>query len=319
MNCGEPLNNDDTPRRTTEHVVPELIDDNDFRSERLTILDHAWTTKTVRPHTVLQALMEAAPDTAVAESVEECSVIHLAVAYAAECLSAEDTFVLNAKNSEDITFEELGERLGLSRTQSWRLYRRATHRLRYLLLNHPPVRERLGMQPSWNSAAMQELIAIAGYDEGPIDGPPRAYVAAITGWIANAVVAQDEGKEMIAVRALTLAGEEAVSYLRSVGKWKLLDMHTLLCSKQSDYGHGNITKFGMVGVMVRASDKAERLKNLVTHRDGVAPRNESLLDTFYDVVGYAVIARMLKAETFELALETSLTSESFDPTGESAA
>jgi hypothetical protein len=75
-------------------------------------------------------------------------------------------------------------------------------------------------------------------------------------------------------------------------------MATLLASKQHDYGHGNITAFGMKGVLVRLSDKVERLINLTTKN----ARNESILDTLRDIVGYCVIALMLHDETFNLDL-----------------
>lgn len=161
------------------------------------------------------------------------------------------------------------------------------------------------MQPTWNAAAMAELVAISSYEEDwPDDSMPYPLADAVSDvctMVDEAIAYHHDGKEMRAVQALTHAAEYAVSYLRYVGMWSLLDEHKLLCSKQNDYGHGNILRFGMAGVMVRCSDKAERLKNL-TSRQGVKPRNESVLDTFFDVIGYAVIARMLKAETFELEL-----------------
>ncbi len=160
------------------------------------------------------------------------------------------------------------------------------------------------MEPTCNAAAMHELIAIAGYSEHSTgEYAIELAVKEVAYEIELAVLKLDQNRENDAVSHLSIAAATSAAYLRSIGQWKLVDMHALLCSKQNDYGHGNILRFGMVGVMVRASDKAERLKNLVTHREGVAPRNESLLDTFYDVVGYAVIARMLKAESFELELE----------------
>jgi len=266
-------------------------------------------SKDVRPETVLAALMQQAPGDPLLESLEDVEPLTDAIAYAAECLNAEDTFILNAINSEGLTYDELAERLGLSRSRTWRLHERAIKRLRTLLLNHPPVRERLRMEPTWNAAAMQELVAIAGYEEG-WDDPDVAYTtvdaaADVCHHIDLAIAYQQEGKENWAVRELTTAAQYSVAYLRCVGKWSLLDEHNLLCSKQADYGHGNILRFGFPGVMVRCSDKAERLKNLVTTRSGVKPRNESVLDTFFDVIGYAVIARMLKAETFELELDTT--------------
>jgi hypothetical protein len=78
----------------------------------------------------------------------------------------------------------------------------------------------------------------------------------------------------------------------------------LLASKQHDYGHDNIDRYGMQGIEVRISDKVCRLKNLLSR--GAAAANESLLDTWRDIIGYAVIATMLEQETFSLPLASDL-------------
>ena len=70
----------------------------------------------------------------------------------------------------------------------------------------------------------------------------------------------------------------------------------LVISKQKDYGHGNILKFGLLGIVVRLSDKIERLKNLMA--SATRPSNESLDDTKMDIVGYCILALMLLDGTF---------------------
>ena len=80
------------------------------------------------------------------------------------------------------------------------------------------------------------------------------------------------------------------------------EMVDLLVSKQRDYGCGNINAFGLYGVLVRMSDKIERYLNL--RAKDAAPENEALVDTFNDIVGYAVIATMLVKNTFNLPLES---------------
>ncbi len=62
----------------------------------------------------------------------------------------------------------------------------------------------------------------------------------------------------------------------------------LLDRKRQDYGTGNIRKFGSHGVLVRVSDKVERLINL-SKRDG-SPNFESVDDTWKDIAGYAILA-----------------------------
>lgn len=75
----------------------------------------------------------------------------------------------------------------------------------------------------------------------------------------------------------------------------------LLIDKQKDYGPGNITAFGEFGILVRASDKIERLKNLL--EKGKEPTNETLRDTWMDLRNYGQIALMLRDDEFELPLE----------------
>lgn len=78
------------------------------------------------------------------------------------------------------------------------------------------------------------------------------------------------------------------------------EISNLVLSKQRDYGQGNILAFGEFGVLVRSSDKFERLKNLL--KEGKAPNNESIEDTWKDIAGYAILALMLRRGTFTLPL-----------------
>jgi hypothetical protein len=78
------------------------------------------------------------------------------------------------------------------------------------------------------------------------------------------------------------------------------DVWKTVISKQRDYGHGNILRSGLVGVIVRLGDKIERAKNLVA--TGAAPTHESLADTYMDMIGYCVLGVMLINGTFTLQL-----------------
>lgn len=109
----------------------------------------------------------------------------------------------------------------------------------------------------------------------------------------------DGGQQLLGHRLVAM-GTLAAAHLDTLGLWSKKDMLQLLCSKQHDYGHGNILSFGVIGVAVRMSDKVARLVNL-TGRD-VDAVNESLLDTWRDIVGYAVISGMLLVNTFTLEL-----------------
>lgn len=68
----------------------------------------------------------------------------------------------------------------------------------------------------------------------------------------------------------------------------------LLDRKQQDYGPNNIAAFGELGVLVRANDKIERLKNL--HKTGRLndPQNESVDDSWMDLSNYGIIAILIR-------------------------
>lgn len=72
----------------------------------------------------------------------------------------------------------------------------------------------------------------------------------------------------------------------------LAECRSIFVKKQIDYGPGNIAeghnKFGRVGLLVRMNDKMQRLINL--ERGGAAPLNESVEDSFKDLLNYAAIA-----------------------------
>ena len=74
----------------------------------------------------------------------------------------------------------------------------------------------------------------------------------------------------------------------------------LVAKKQHDYGQGNILAFGEYGVLVRLNDKVERLKNLLGKSK--PPANEPIEDTWRDIVGYGLIALMLRRGSFTLPL-----------------
>jgi hypothetical protein len=97
------------------------------------------------------------------------------------------------------------------------------------------------------------------------------------------------------------AGMEAARGLAVMGMWDIEQMQDILVSKQHDYGHGNINAFGIIGVAVRLSDKIARYNNLIGKPNMVA--GETIVDTLMDMVGYAVIAKMLDDGTFQLDLE----------------
>ena len=67
----------------------------------------------------------------------------------------------------------------------------------------------------------------------------------------------------------------------------------LLDRKQKDYGPRNISDFGELGVLVRANDKVQRLRNL--HGKAAIPANESILDSWRDLANYGLIGQMIRS------------------------
>ena len=71
-----------------------------------------------------------------------------------------------------------------------------------------------------------------------------------------------------------------------------LENVALLDRKHRDYGPGNINQFGEFGIVVRLSDKFERLRRLITSKTDAA--NEPLEDTYQDIANYATIALLVR-------------------------
>lgn len=74
----------------------------------------------------------------------------------------------------------------------------------------------------------------------------------------------------------------------------------ILTTKHSDYGPYNIARFGQRGIIIRLNDKISRLEHLASISRDAA--NESICDTYLDIVGYSVIGAMLLDSTFFLGL-----------------
>ena len=82
---------------------------------------------------------------------------------------------------------------------------------------------------------------------------------------------------------------------------KMLRLVILFDKKQSDYGKGNISKFGEKGVLVRVNDKVERLCNLLWNNK--APNFESVQDTWDDLAVYGVIGGLCHSGAWDSASE----------------
>jgi hypothetical protein len=249
------------------------------------------------PANPLQALMEAAPNTEPAETLLDFQLFKEAVTDCIDTLSAQDRYIIEAVLFERLTFRPLGARLGLSHEHARRLYKKALERLAVPLSQHPTIIKRYPMLKSdaaenyeeplfaptdWREAARQELLWLA--PDG-LDG----------------TLTMDQ-----LIAKLNEQIEEAFTRLHNgapaIGQWDFDAILDLLCRKQSDYGHKNILRARFAGLVVRSSDKVARIENITAKGGTSALADEPLEDAFIDIVGYAVIGRMLAYGTFELDL-----------------
>lgn len=58
--------------------------------------------------------------------------------------------------------------------------------------------------------------------------------------------------------------------------------------KNKDYGCNSLTRFGNYGILVRISDKLDRLKTLYENGNRRHVKDETIQDTIKDVVNYAI-------------------------------
>jgi hypothetical protein len=72
--------------------------------------------------------------------------------------------------------------------------------------------------------------------------------------------------------------------------------------RQRMYGPGNIAKFGVQGVCIRATDKIERLATML-FAGGDSPTDETIEDTFGDLVNYATYGILLQRGWWSLSPE----------------
>ncbi len=84
----------------------------------------------------------------------------------------------------------------------------------------------------------------------------------------------------------------------------LNSLRDLLEKKNRDYGSNNLLTFGDLGILVRLSDKLERLKNYVLRDQTFEIDDENLEDTLYDIAGYAIMWIVLGKEGYELDFRT---------------
>ena len=251
--------------------------------------------QTGRPESLLEALMQQGPTDALDLSYEMRPVIE-AVAGWIDQLPDDQRDVIEAVFYERTPLSELGKRLGCSKTHAWRQRNAAMESLGNLLRNDPTIRSKYMRASTWEEAANNWVLSFSEGQSLPneidINSPIR---------LRDMIVrAHSNSGKVGPISAFRGIAYDAIGELRHKDQWDANAMTDLLVSKQRDYGHGNIDAFGIYGVLVRLSDKIERLKNLMSN--DIDPSNESVLDTLRDMVGYCVIANMIDEDTFRLPL-----------------
>ena len=157
---------------------------------------------------------------------------------------------------------------------------------------------------NFNSAAEGALDSLVAEASTTLSDPNKfdPIETYISRWVTSLQNGEyDEADMELATMVISRAGIESVKWLEeNAGPFSVDNMTNIICRKQHDYGHKNITNFGVIGVGIRICDKIARIKNLTKLGD---PKNESLLDSYYDIIGYSAIALMLENESFHLPLK----------------
>lgn len=220
--------------------------------------------------------------------------------------------LLRLRFADQMTYNEITQLMGYSsKSHTWYHVQKAIRILKELLLIDPTIRRKYDMKikteaTTWEEGAEIELdvidrnIPILDYDrKANLIEELSIRARYIADLVHKGVENTDQWYRHLA-HMIMACGNIGARKMFDDGAWDKEAMAHLLASKQHDYGHRNITSFGLVGVAVRMSDKIARLENLVKRDDDAV--NEPLTDTYKDIVGYAVIAGMLLNNTFELEL-----------------
>lgn len=217
-----------------------------------------------------------------------------AVQDAIDKLSPQSKYCIEAIFYEGVPYSQLGGRLGVSKPHAWRLSKKAIAELQRLLLNDHSINMRYQMFDCWDDAAQAILEDMDHFL--PSGAATMDHLSAYQKKLAKHVRDHEE----IPIELFTDLGDIACSHLKNMGEWNAEAMGRLLVSKQHDYGHQNILMFGHTGIAIRMCDKVARLFTLTESE--TEAQNESLIDSWRDLVGYAVIALMLWNNTFTLEL-----------------
>jgi predicted DNA-binding protein (UPF0251 family) len=114
-----------------------------------------------RPSTELEAIMQAKPGEDPQRSLEEAAELRDAVQAALLKLSAHDQRLIEGYDYEGLSYVELGERMGVQKSQAERLHKLALKRLRFAMLNEEVITERVGEGRTFESEVHRILLDLA--------------------------------------------------------------------------------------------------------------------------------------------------------------
>lgn len=255
-----------------------------------------------RPRTNLEGLMQTPTGGTVDDSIQSADPIRAAIRRACETMTVEEQFHTDALFIERTTVRVFAHRIGVSKSQAQRIKNQLAARLRKTLLTEPLIESRIvnmfgnssiTKPATWQEAVSEALILIeesAAFS--PIENSYDSLLEPIVGYVvgghkAVSILKVDEAIMDMAISAWLWMTEESRN-----------KMFPLMVDRQRKYGTGNILKFGTKGIIIRMSDKVERLKNL-----GGEFVDDSIEDAHMDIVGYACLHWMCANDVFELPLD----------------
>lgn len=258
-----------------------------------------------RPSSEMEALMQTAPGKEPEPSADELLELREAVAEALASLEPKYQKTIRLLMYEGMSLRDAGEILGYSDVHIMRIRNSAYAKMKQTLTMNIELRRRYEMANTWDESATQWCTHIGSLSQpnNKIDFKTlHDRIDALIGITFHNNLEPNPD-------AFIAIATPVVSYLRANNFWDSAKMAQLLAYKQHDYGHGNIMRFGLKGIVVRLTDKYERLANLQFTKDfledggTVAPLvNETIADTLHDIIGYCVVGLMVLDDTFKLSL-----------------
>ena len=223
-----------------------------------------------------------------------------------EQLPPREQWIVNALMNEGRSLQSIADELSITKTHVWRLRNQAFKKLKETMSNDTTIRKSIRVATTWDQSAMQWLTYLSHLEPDEylvarqkVNSCQGADIPSMRTWIVALDVAEKttfpahNSQKIFENMAVS-----AINELKTIESWDLETVFQTLCNKQHDYGHENINKFGLYGIIVRLSDKVERYANLKNKH----AKNESVFDTLLDIVGYCVVALMLIDQTFNLQL-----------------